>query len=166
MRLQPIVSFWPTSNGNPLLDAFRSPMEEIDFDHRSPAFLSASPTATAAVADDRSGSSMPSFFQSSAIFRNGSKHLDRRAKPLLERLGEAIDRSGAAAQKDAVDRSDAAVALKKSNVFWISSSTFSVIACKHRTDIVECDAPIPVRPSSPARRRSKVRSARFCSASV
>ena len=26
-------------------------------------------------------------------------------------------------------RSDAAVALKKSNVFWISSSTFSVIAC-------------------------------------
>ena len=37
-------------------------------------------------------------------------------------------------------RSEDAVALKKSNVFWISSSTFSVIACSTGSTSSKVDA--------------------------
>src|SRR5262249_6232322 len=46
--------------------------EEVDPDHRSPAFLSARPTATAAAGATPDTSEIPIFAPSQAIFRKGS----------------------------------------------------------------------------------------------
>src|SRR5262245_3634684 len=62
-----------------LLGAFALRREKVDADHRSPAFLSARPTATAAVAPTASTSATPSFAGSNATFRNGSN--DSTAEP-------------------------------------------------------------------------------------
>ena len=58
------------------------------------------------------------------------EHLDRRAEPLLRApAAKPSTRDAPPLSTIRSMRSEAAVALKKSNVFWISSSTFSVIAC-------------------------------------
>src|SRR5262249_2855560 len=46
--------------------------EEVDPNHRSPAFRRARPIATAATGPNSSGLSTPTFFASSATWRNGS----------------------------------------------------------------------------------------------
>ena len=55
------------------LDRFAFGGKQVDFDHRSPALLSARPTATAAVGTTLATSPTPSLLESKVTFLNGSK---------------------------------------------------------------------------------------------
>src|SRR5262245_18738465 len=138
--------------------------EQIDFDHRSPALRSARPTATAAVGTRCSSCATPSFGASNAIFLNGSSI----STGALKRSASAWAKSSTAHAPPLCRirsmRSDAAVAFKKSKVFWISSRTFSVIAW--RTGRTSSNAMPSDWPFLACSARSNGRPSSFCTASV
>src|SRR6476659_5717163 len=148
-----------------LLRAVALRREQVDANHRSPARRSARPTATAAVGMAVSGSSTPNFCGSKLILRNGSN--DSTVVPNRSRSASAKPSTRDAPPLSTMRsmRSDDAVALKKSNVFWISRSTFSVIACK--TGFTSSnDTPSTGSPFFACSALSNGRLSSFCTASV
>ena len=129
IRLQTSVTFWPMSKGTAALvfGPFALAGEEVDANHRSPARRSARPTATAAVDATSSGSAPP---RRAAIELDGLERIEP-----LDRGAENAPTSSSAkpSTRDAPPQmtirsmcSSAVVALKKSKVFSISSSTVSL----------------------------------------
>src|SRR6185369_16776292 len=102
--------------------------EEVDANHRSPTRRSARPTATAAVGATSDGESTCSFFTSSPTRLNGSSPSTGASKRSVSISVKPSARDAPPLSMMRSMRSDAAVALKKSNVFWISSMTFSLTA--------------------------------------
>src|SRR5436190_3125896 len=148
-----------------LLRAIALRREQVDANHRSPTRRSARPTATAAVGMAVSGSSTPNFCGSKLILRNGSN--DSTVVPNRSRSASAkpSTRDAPPLSTTRSMRSDDAVALKKSNVFWISRRTFSVIACS--TGLTSSKvAPSTVCPFFSCSADSKGRFNSFCTASV
>src|SRR4029079_19167970 len=91
--------------------------EEIDANHRSPTRRSARPTATAAV--DVSSAGSPSFFASHVTVRNGSNSSTGALKRSWSISWNPSTRDAPPLRITRSICSEAAVALKKSNVFWI-----------------------------------------------
>src|SRR5262245_3123684 len=148
-----------------LLGAIALRREQVDANHRSPTRRSARPTATAAVGMAVSGSSTPNFCGSKLILRNGSN--DSTVVPNRSRSASAkpSTRDAPPLSTTRSMRSDDAVALKKSNVFWISRRTFSVIVCS--TGLTSSKvAPSMVCPFFSCSADSKGRFNSFCTASV
>src|SRR5205814_6263747 len=93
--------------------------EQVDADHRSPAFRSARPTATAAVGMTLSGSVIPSFAGSNVTLWKGLNASTGAPNRLSSACAKPSTREAPPLSSTRSMRSDAAVALKKSNVFWI-----------------------------------------------
>src|SRR5262249_54064572 len=110
-----------------LLRALALDGKQVDPNHRSPARLNARPTATAAVGAISAGLTL-NFFASNAIRLNGSNVSTGASKRSASISVKPSARDAPPLTTIRWSRSDAAVALKKSNVFWISSITFSVTA--------------------------------------
>src|SRR5437660_1075569 len=102
--------------------------KQVDFDQRSPARLNARPTATAAVGTIASRCSPEYFLGSSVTFRNGSNISTGVPNRSCSASANPSTREAPPLSMMRSMRSVDAVALKKSNVFCTSSSTFSVIA--------------------------------------
>src|SRR3954470_17186711 len=102
--------------------------EEIDADHRSPTRRSARPTATATVGAMSPAASTWNFFESNVTRLNGSRPSTGASKRSLSISVKPSARDAPPLSMIRSMRSDEAVVLKKSNVFWISSITFSVTA--------------------------------------
>src|SRR4030095_10084603 len=90
--------------------------EKIDANHRSPTFLRARPTATAAVEASSVGSPL-SFFESHVTVRNGSKSSTGTPKRSHNMSRKPCTRDAPPLRMIRSIRSEEAVALKKSNVF-------------------------------------------------
>src|SRR6478672_1201225 len=147
-----------------LLRAVALRREQVDANHRSPARRSARPTATAAVGMAVSGSSTPNFCGSKLILRNGSN--DSTVVPNRSRSASAkpSTRDAPPLSTTRSMRSDDAVALKKSNVFWISRRTFSVIACSTGLTSSKLAPPSTACPFFSCSADSKGRFNSFCTA--
>ena len=127
--LPAIVTFWPICSDEPAgLDRAALAGDEVDANHRSPAFRSARPSATAA-SGAIFGSRYPELVAVERHLTERIEGLDRRLEALAQRVGRSRRRATRrrSARCDRCDRL-AAVPLKKSNVFSISSSTLSVTA--------------------------------------
>src|ERR1700733_8927848 len=92
--------------------------EQVDPDHRSPALLSARPTATAAVVTTLGASVTPSFRGSKPIVLNGSNASTGAPKRSSSAFANPSTRDAPPLSRTRSMRSEEAVALKKSNVFW------------------------------------------------
>src|SRR5207248_6858106 len=112
-----------------LLRALALDRQQVDANHRSPAFRSARPTATATVGTRLSAPCTPSLSGSKPIFLNGSNASTGVPKRSCSACAKPSTFDAPPLRRIRSIRSEDAVALKKSNVFWISRRTFSVTAC-------------------------------------